>query len=395
MRKLYIFAAAICLALAAVSCGKENADEKSSGIDWSHSPRGTWQKDNLLTARGKVDTLDFTPELIGSKPVPKEALEAMQGRSVHLVYYIPKLSGVEDMPILIVMHGSERVGNIYAVFKAFADRYGFIVVVPEFMKDAGNLPNVAAHRRHLYDNKYWDDNDYWYGGVSTAKLSGSIRKRNRWVFNVIELIFDYVRAELDNTSEGFYMYGHSAGAQFTARMVTAFTESRIIKAVAANPGSWAWPAVDGVIKNLDTDEICNTYHNGTRTSTCGWPYTVKEIYSKESQLAAAFSRKLYLQIGTDDTENLDIDRNVQANAQGATRLFRARNYDATCRAIAERNHMDYNFELREVEGATHGDASAMVYGRADYFWSGVSFDDLGPNAAFRLLFEGVLTQRKK
>lgn len=397
MKKILEYLALAVIIAMPAGCKKENTIKKSTaeGTDWASVEPAEWVKDGLLDSRGKVDTLDFTYDFIKGKDVPQGPCEALKDRPVHVVYFIPNLSGVEDMPILFVMHGAERVGTAqYNAWRPFAQKYGFILVIPQFLTKQENLDILPSWRKPMYAGQYWLTNDYQFGSVSTASNSGKLRPRDKWAYNVIELLFEYFRHELDNTSKGYYIYGHSAGGQFVNRMVMAYPEARIIKACAANPSSWAWPSVDGVIKNLDSQEICNEYRNGTKTYTSGWGYSIKELYKNEADLAKPFKTKLYVQIGTKDLETESLDQQTAANAQGARRYFRALNFYATCMEVAERAGIKCNYELAEVEGASHS-TYHMAYGKPNYSTSKVSFDQLGPNAAFTLLFKGVLTERSK
>jgi poly(3-hydroxybutyrate) depolymerase len=138
------------------------------------------------------------------------------------VFYIapPDPAGAE---ILIVMHGLGRDGEEYrSDWEGLVDHRNVLVLVPEFSDDhypgseSYNLGNVVDH----------DDEPV---------------PRERWSFNVVEALFDFVRRDVGNSSQDYMMFGHSAGAQFVHRFVLFMPEHRVRVAVAANAGWYTMP----------------------------------------------------------------------------------------------------------------------------------------------------------
>ncbi len=378
----------IALALAlllALSCGKDPAE------GGGRKPE-SWPLDGNFTVRGKVDTLDLTYDLLNGKPLDR-SVTLLKGRPVLVLYYIPKGFDVKKMPVLFAMSGAERVGTTQTgAWRPFADKYGFILIAPQFLRES-DLSAVDPSRTALYKTgTYWQENDYQFGHVATAVNSANLYPRGQWTFNIIELLFDYLCHETGNTSDGYYMFGHSAGAQFVNRMVMAFPEARIKKAVAANPSTWAWPVLEGSVQKMD-DEGNYLFDGGGKAQTqlCGWPYNLHGIYNSPAELKGPFGKKLYLQIGSKDVETSSLDMSVYANATGSRRLYRARNFYKVCKDVAAGAGLSCSFIYAEVDGAAHS-TYQMVYGlpSGKYSASRIRYEDLGQNAAFSLLFKGLL-----
>ena len=354
--------------------------------------QAAWPLDGNFTTLGAVDTVDFTYALLDGKPLDR-SVSLLKNRPVLVLYYIPRGFDIKKMPVLFAMSGAERVGTTQTgAWKPFADKYGFILVAPQFLRES-DLSAVDPSRKAIYKTgTYWQENDYQFGHVATEVNSSNLYPRGQWTYNIIELLFDYLCHETGNTSDGYYIFGHSAGAQFVNRMVMAFPEARIKKAVAANPSTWAWPALDDGVQKMDDGGNYLYNEGGTaQRQLCGWPYNLHGIYGTSAELKAPFGKKLYIQIGSKDVETSSLDMSVYANATGSRRLYRARNFYKVCKDVAAASGLTCSFVYAEVDGADHS-TYRMVYGlpSGQYSSKKIRYEDLGPNAAFTLLFKGVL-----
>jgi pimeloyl-ACP methyl ester carboxylesterase len=101
------------------------------------------------------------------------------------------------------------------------------------------------------------------------------------VFMSVEAIFKTMQAA-GLARNGYHLYGHSAGAQFTHRAVLFLPkDSCLVSAVAANSGWYTMPTVNG-----------------------GFPYpysmTAAPVGYTEEELRVAFSRRLLVVLGQND-----------------------------------------------------------------------------------------------
>ncbi|WP_418982988.1 PHB depolymerase family esterase [Alistipes sp.] len=281
----------------------------------------------------------------------------LKEKPVSLFYYIPTRGEVERMPVLFSMHGAERDATIQRdAWKYLAEAYGFVVLAPQ------------------YDKALYSENDYQFGGVFSAAGSGELNDPSRWTYRTVEALFDYFKNETGNTSATYSMFGHSAGGQFVHRFLLAMPGARVGRAVAANPGAWTFPYADGIA--------------GADGKRYGWPCSVAATpFADAEHLSAFFTRELYVQLGTADTDENDasLPRDIPSQAQGPHRYARGRNFFAACRSAAKEAGLPLHFRLAEVEGVGHS-TLRMVYGKP-VVSNPSDTENRGANSAYHLLFE--------
>jgi hypothetical protein len=121
------------------------------------------------------------------------------------------------------LHGANRNGADYRdFFIADSERRGFLVVAPEFS-----------------EAQYAHPHDYNYGGMRRA--DGTFAPREEWLFPVVDAVFRDASARAGSTRGGYFLFGHSAGAQVVHRLVTFAWSPLIEGVVAANAGSYTLP----------------------------------------------------------------------------------------------------------------------------------------------------------
>lgn len=310
-------------------------------------------KDSLKTV--PIDPPDDESELIfktGEDSVLFNEYLPLSDKPIMIHYYIPKSGNIEELPILFSMHGAERDGKIQRnAWKHLAEAHGFIVLAPQ------------------YSREHYKENDYQFAGIYESTNSHLIRDEAKWTFQSIEAIFDYFKNETKNRSQDYSIFGHSAGAQFVHRSLLAFPNARVKSAVAANPGSWTFPLVEGV-------------------DGYGWPYSIKETpFTSKNILESFFQKNIYVQIGTEDTDptGAGVPTDAPSIAQGAHRYERAVNFFNTCGDVSTGLSVNLNFKLAEVQGVGHS-TLRMVYGNAGPF-DPKKVDVRGVNNAFDLIFK--------
>ena len=189
--------------------------------------------------------------------------------------------------IVFVMHGQGRNGDEYRdQWSELAARYGFLLLVPTF----GNrdFPGFES---------------YNYGNVIGP--DGRRRPPAQWAFTAIERLFDHVKATAGLTTPTYFIYGHSAGAQFVHRYLYFMPEARVATAVAANAGWWTMPD-----RGVD------------------FPYGLRASAIDERMLRAMLARHLIVLLGTADTDPHadNLRRTPEALAQGPHRFARGNRF---------------------------------------------------------------------
>ncbi len=231
------------------------------------------------------------------------------GRAIPVHYFIP--DGVNaSAPVLIVMHGVKRDADRYRdEWTPHAKKHGFILAAPEFSNEA------------------------FPGGDSyTLESDGA--------FTFIEPVFDALKAATGNRSDRYFLYGHSAGAQFVHRFLYFVPGARVEKAVAANAGWWTLP-------DLKT----------------GFPYGLRGSMVDEAALKAALQRPLTVLLGAADTDPNDeyLRRTPEAMAQGPHRFARGHTFFDAGKKSAAALRSPFGWQLLTAPGVGHSDKGMSDY----------------------------------
>ncbi len=251
-------------------------------------------------------------------------------RAVRAHIYIPDGTGASAR-ILVVMHGITRTAQRYLeVWRPVADRYGVVLVAPEFSRQ--DWPSARHYNR---------------GNIFTKGRS-SAKPRALWSFTAMEKAVELTAGVAGLNGDSFFLYGHSAGAQFVHRYVMLTGGKRLIGAVAANAGYYLWP-----------DENQN------------FPYGIRQLKDHDWDWHAVFRTKLTLLIGGNDNNPnaRHLPKRKGAMKQGEHRLARAFNFHGAARAFARSSGYDFQWRLEEVPGVGHSNrgmrdaAARILFGR--------------------------------
>lgn len=250
------------------------------------------------------------------------------------IYTYRPSSATRNSPIWVVMPGLRREAHrhlafdYYDTWRPLAERYGAILLVPEFTAEKWPGP--------------WT---YNLGNVRSQRL-----QPKRWTetsFYVVEQAFRMAASSLGSSRRRFSMFGHGAGSQFIQRYVLHSGCRMIDRAVSANPGWYMLPD--------------NEYK---------YPFGLRGAPISEATLRSAFGCNYTLLLGTADVNYAGLRNEPDALAQGRTRYERGRFYFERSRRVAERMRAAFNWQLDEVRGVGHEAArmapagAAILAGRA-------------------------------
>ena len=159
-----------------------------------------------------------------------------------------------------------------------------------------------------------------------------------YVYAEIERLFGLITNKLGGKQPGYYLFGHSAGAQFVHRMLTFLPNARVIGAVAANAGWYTLPV------RAEQPQFT-------------MPYGLQHTPVEDAALKTLFSRNLTILLGELDTATGDDDPNVrdtpEACFQGKNRLERGKNYFQAGEREARRLGTDFHWRVATVHKAHH------------------------------------------
>lgn len=266
----------------------------------------------------------------------------LHNKLIEVFYHIPD-GDITTMPVLLSFHGATRNANEYRDYwVSMANNNGFMVFAPEFSEtyysggDGYQLANI------------FDDGD-------NPSLS-SFNNQNEWTFSVLDPLFEYIKLALSGTQDKYNAWGHSGGAQFLHRYVTYMPDSKLDVAICSNAGWYTVPE-----------------------NTVSFPYGILNGQLSNTNLTSAFSKKLIIHLGQNDTNpnSAGLRHNTTVdNQQGTYRLARGRYFFNTAQTTSQSMSAFFNWELHEVSGIGH-DAQSMANDALQYLLnSSLSYNKL-------------------
>ena len=243
-------------------------------------------------------------------------------RPVKVYTYRPRQCD-SNCPIVFVLAGVKRDASNYRQhWELAADRWGFIVVAPEFL----SWPKAAAY--NLGDLALQAD-------------------REKWSFSVIEHLFDEMRVD----QKDYRIFGHGAGAQFVQRMLIFRSDNRASALVAANPG---WYTMPEWRKDKSPD---------------AFPYSLVGSRAGENELRQAFAKRFVLMVGENDVDPDDEGslQTAQVKKQGESAVERGENFFKAATSVSTDLGAKLAWELIELPTGTR-DAEAVSRAAAELLY---------------------------
>lgn len=258
-------------------------------------------------------------------PQPQKEIEAGTGtftftaytpladKPIPVRYFAPEGS-LETAEILIVMHGTGRNGSGYRNdwMGPLRDK-NVLIIVPEFPS-----PTYPGSRSYNLGNMY-NEND-------------ELNPEEIWTFSMIEPLFDYVKSIVDSEQEQYYLYGHSAGAQFVHRFAFYKSDNRAKVMISANAGWYVIPDFN-----------------------ISYPYGLHSAPVDGTSLGNSFGKRLIVLLGEEDNDPNDANlrKTEEAEAQGPHRFARGNFFFEASGMAADSLQTTFNWERITVPGVGH------------------------------------------
>lgn len=249
------------------------------------------------------------PALAGQLRAGSFVFSDWPGPPIRVFFVEPGPEAMDEAPVVIVLHGVDRNADDYARnWHALARQYGMRVYAPEFSADA--FPGAAF---------------YNLGGIGTD---------GPHAFAAIEPLFTAI-AGRGGQADGYFLFGHSAGAQVVHRALLFEDLPRLETAYAANAGWYTLP-----------DE------------SIAWPYGLEGVPVDEDAVRNWTGRPLVILLGDrdDDPGHHHLRRTPEADAQGPHRYARGVFFAEMARARADALGASFRWTVQAVPGVAHDNA---------------------------------------
>ena len=280
----------------------------------------------LMAAAAVAPAVAATPVPSGKWSFVFTDARGQADRPLRVYTYRPRQCD-STCPMVFVMHGTDRKASAMRDYWELpADRYGFLVIAPEF------------------SDKHWPKAaDYDLGGVADD------RNREKWAYSMVEHLFDEMR---DGQKE-YAIFGHSAGAHFVHRLLVLLPDNRASLAIAANAGWYLVP-------EWRKEKTSHPY-----------PHSLVESPAGEAGLRRALQKRLVVLLGEKDAGAKDdgLDQSDGSRKQGENRLERGESFFGAATTAARDLGVKLAWELSYVPVAGH-DGAAMSKAAADFAWGG-------------------------
>lgn len=253
--------------------------------------------------------------------------DAETGKTMTVWYFKPDGFSAET-PVVFVLHGTSRTPKNYRDhWQTYAQRYGFMVLAPDFSKELfpgrtyslGNIFAVPEKRQR------------------DAQGPGNKNPQALWSYRVVDKLFADFAAMREKTAQSrYYLFGHSAGGQFVHRMLALLPDAKAKAAIAANSGWYSLPDLDK-----------------------GWPYGFKGMDLTGADMKRYLALPLVVLLGENDNDpkHHQLVHNSETDAQGENRLERGNFFFARGKALAEKLQVPFGWKLQTVPGGVHSNSS--------------------------------------
>lgn len=234
-------------------------------------------------------------------------------RGYQITVYTYRPTGCSDPALLFVFHGLGRNAASYRnSARKLADQECMVVFAPLFDKD--RFPSWRYQRGGIvYDER--------------------LLPREQWTTALVADLIAWGRQTESNPNAPYYLFGHSAGAQFLSRVAAFQPPPDASRIVIANPSTYVLPSTKEPV-----------------------PYGLGGMYDPvegEKRLKAYLELPLTIYLGEDDTGDEDLAQTSSARRQGENRLERGELTFESAKALAQAKGWNFRWRLVTAPGVGH------------------------------------------
>jgi predicted esterase len=262
--------------------------------------------------------------------IAQEPGEIFVGEDVFGTFYAYVPTNIPEQPeILILVHGTppkddtaEANAEYYLTsWIDYAEEHGLILIAPAF-------------NQQDFSSRFGDQAMSGYRGLFGREIGA-----DEWVLRLVKAH----QQAFGSAVEPFYLYGHSAGGQFTARFLVTHPEL-VKKAVISSAATYPQPS-----------------------TAVNWPFGLGELHAEiewdsdtvnqvdvipdKQKWLAATQIPLTVIVGLNDLAELPLE--YIPGQKGKNRLTIARNWIRDMAEFAEANGLESRFKLEIIPGKGH------------------------------------------
>ena len=305
-----------------------------------------WLAARAIVASVAVVFLAIAVSACGSESMPPPSTEYEAGQVVSeddiygaFYVYVPiNLPGNPE--ILVLVHGTppeEDQAVYYAEYYirswvAFAEENGFILIAPAFSQQ-----DFSSYL-----------GDHAMGGY--RGLFGREIGADEWALRLV----DAYQGVFGLAGERFYLYGHSAGGQFTGRFLVTHPE-RVKRAVISSAATYPQP----------DPQVAWPFGMGALHAEIEWDAeTVRrvDITPDKQKWLAATQAPLTVIVGMNDSTELAPE--YIPGQRGTNRIAIGGNWVEDMAAFAEANGLESRFTFELIPGKGHSMGGLIAYSQA-------------------------------
>ncbi len=276
--------------------------------------------------------------IIPEVPTAHEPGQLAKGEDVFGTFYVYLPTTVSEKPqILVLVHGTppkdetaEWNAEYYATnWIDFAEKFGYILIAPAFNQDD-------------FSSRRGDHALSGYRGLFGREIGA-----DEWVLRLVKAH----QQAFGSANEQFYLYGHSAGGQFTGRFLVTHPES-VKKAVITAAATYPQPST----------EVDWPFGMGELHTDIEWDSdTIRrvDIVPDKQKWLAATQIPLTVIVGLNDTAILP--STLIPGQKGKNRYVIARNWVQDMAAFAEANGLESRFKLELIPSQGHTMTGLILY----------------------------------
>jgi hypothetical protein len=333
----------LTLASADASIAEAKAKANSPPVEASDF---AWHSPTCRADRARFDAIDAASDeavfvdaaqarkVLTTNGTGRLEINSLQGKPLTVHVFRPSQFDSTTGRIWFVMHGTGRDAERYLQTAVpVAEQHQVLLVVLEFSRN--HYPNGDA---------------YTLGVVTQGRVDAHAAAEGRWrsplktPYMEVERTFSAIKEALQSQQPGYYLFGHSAGAQFVHRLLTFVRCPRVLGAVAANAGWYTLPTID--------------------KSWPPFPYSLRGAVREFQDPRQVIAAPLTVLLGTRDTRTNEEDPHLRgsagAMAQGSHRLQRGVTYYEVGLQAARKKKTPLAWKLQWVSGAGHEVAEVIA-----------------------------------